>query len=362
MSACSNAPEKAETCPYCASRGKCFIHTSTICNSESFATRNPDRRERKIVENTSGEISLEPSQNGGIGDSNHNSHPRKLIIRGKRGRKDPMILQRNKRCKKSSLHINVPSKSGEEVSDTNSDEEGNGIKQDSNTIKKLDGGTAEPAKGISGHEKNYESASEYSRFSKTSDSESDSDNDEDIHKISTENNGLSAYEQLRLVRIQRNMARLVSIDELLYVILQQQQLMLFSFSSFPPKESLGLGVNKNSHDNKKAKAKRKAKKKPASTIKVRNRYPKRSRKQTTQNKKATQLYQKQKTNNVALFKGDHDDDCYICQDGGELVCCDYCSKAFHMQCHIPPLLDISDGEWMCCECKATREYLVHEMH
>jgi len=56
-----------------------------------------------------------------------------------------------------------------------------------------------------------------------------------------------------------------------------------------------------------------------------------------------------------LFKGEHDDDCYICYNGGDLVCCDFCSKAYHMQCHIPPLPFLPDEGllWKCCECSAT---------
>ena len=56
--------------------------------------------------------------------------------------------------------------------------------------------------------------------------------------------------------------------------------------------------------------------------------------------------------NLKLFEGEHDDDCYICFNGGDLVCCDFCSKAFHMKCHIPPLPFIPDGIWKCCECSA----------
>ncbi len=36
----------------------------------------------------------------------------------------------------------------------------------------------------------------------------------------------------------------------------------------------------------------------------------------------------------------------------ELLLCDYCPKAFHIDCHKPRLYDIPDGKWRCCECKA----------
>ncbi len=53
-----------------------------------------------------------------------------------------------------------------------------------------------------------------------------------------------------------------------------------------------------------------------------------------------------------LFEGEHSDWCYVCDDGGDLVCCDYCEKSFHLNCHIPALSDIPRGNWKCCECAA----------
>eukprot|EP00804_Cyclotella_cryptica_P029472 CCRYP_011281-RE/>CCRYP_011281-RE protein AED:0.21 eAED:0.21 QI:965/1/1/1/0.88/0.84/19/194/1883 len=54
---------------------------------------------------------------------------------------------------------------------------------------------------------------------------------------------------------------------------------------------------------------------------------------------------------------ENDDECYICEEGGDLICCDYCEKSFHLDCHIPRLLpdQIPSENWKCCECKA------HEM-
>ncbi|KAL7541581.1 hypothetical protein ACHAXR_011047 [Thalassiosira sp. AJA248-18] len=81
-----------------------------------------------------------------------------------------------------------------------------------------------------------------------------------------------------------------------------------------------------------------------------------------------------------LFEGEHDDDCFMCFYGGgelfqvhlhsteltfheylhtlsnrmrpDLLCCDYCEKAYHLNCHIPPLREIPSGLWKCQECTA----------
>ncbi|XP_066991468.2 chromodomain-helicase-DNA-binding protein Mi-2 homolog isoform X2 [Anabrus simplex] len=52
---------------------------------------------------------------------------------------------------------------------------------------------------------------------------------------------------------------------------------------------------------------------------------------------------------------DDDDDehmeyCRVCEDGGELLCCDSCPSAYHTFCLNPPLNDIPDGEWRCPRC------------
>lgn len=47
-----------------------------------------------------------------------------------------------------------------------------------------------------------------------------------------------------------------------------------------------------------------------------------------------------KRKKMERFEGTHDDYCYICEDGGEFICCDFCSKYV---VHIGPLLAFSIG-------------------
>ncbi|KAL7469254.1 hypothetical protein ACHAXS_009526 [Conticribra weissflogii] len=49
----------------------------------------------------------------------------------------------------------------------------------------------------------------------------------------------------------------------------------------------------------------------------------------------------------------NDDVCFICDDSGELILCDYCTKSYHLECHIPVLHEVpSKSKWQCCECRA----------
>ncbi|XP_026882512.2 nuclear body protein SP140-like isoform X2 [Electrophorus electricus] len=47
----------------------------------------------------------------------------------------------------------------------------------------------------------------------------------------------------------------------------------------------------------------------------------------------------------------NDDECFICNTHGNLVCCDKCPRAFHHHCHTPALQDDTLGEqWICSFC------------
>uniref|UniRef100_A0AAR2JRJ7 E3 ubiquitin-protein ligase TRIM33 n=1 Tax=Pygocentrus nattereri TaxID=42514 RepID=A0AAR2JRJ7_PYGNA len=48
----------------------------------------------------------------------------------------------------------------------------------------------------------------------------------------------------------------------------------------------------------------------------------------------------------------NEDWCAVCQNGGELLCCDRCPKVFHITCHIPSLRASPSGDWMCTFCRS----------
>ncbi|XP_053465300.1 transcription intermediary factor 1-alpha isoform X2 [Nycticebus coucang] len=47
----------------------------------------------------------------------------------------------------------------------------------------------------------------------------------------------------------------------------------------------------------------------------------------------------------------NEDWCAVCQNGGELLCCEKCPKVFHLSCHVPTLTHFPSGEWICTFCR-----------
>ncbi|MBN3307003.1 TRI33 ligase, partial [Amia calva] len=47
----------------------------------------------------------------------------------------------------------------------------------------------------------------------------------------------------------------------------------------------------------------------------------------------------------------NEDWCAVCQNGGDLLCCEMCPKVFHLTCHVPTLLSFPSGEWICTFCR-----------
>ena len=51
--------------------------------------------------------------------------------------------------------------------------------------------------------------------------------------------------------------------------------------------------------------------------------------------------------------GEHVDHCLICDDGGDLICCESCPNAYHLECLQLNTLD-ADAEWYCPDCTKKR--------
>lgn len=52
-----------------------------------------------------------------------------------------------------------------------------------------------------------------------------------------------------------------------------------------------------------------------------------------------------------VFQDVHDDFCGVCNQSGQLLLCDTCSKVYHLQCLDPPLSAIPEGRWSCPKCQ-----------
>jgi hypothetical protein len=44
--------------------------------------------------------------------------------------------------------------------------------------------------------------------------------------------------------------------------------------------------------------------------------------------------------------------CVVCDDGGEMIICDGCSRSYHLQCLNPPRKQIPSGAWHCPKCES----------
>ncbi|XP_064929305.1 autoimmune regulator [Columba livia] len=54
-----------------------------------------------------------------------------------------------------------------------------------------------------------------------------------------------------------------------------------------------------------------------------------------------------------MSQSENEDECAVCGDGGELICCDGCPRAFHLTCLVPPLPRVPSGTWRCSSCVAS---------
>uniref|UniRef100_A0A8C4SUG3 RING-type E3 ubiquitin transferase n=1 Tax=Erpetoichthys calabaricus TaxID=27687 RepID=A0A8C4SUG3_ERPCA len=65
-------------------------------------------------------------------------------------------------------------------------------------------------------------------------------------------------------------------------------------------------------------------------------------------------------NNDSKDDDPNEDWCAVCQNGGNLLCCDKCPKVFHLTCHVPTLLSFPSGEWICTFCRCLNNMEFHE--
>ena len=45
----------------------------------------------------------------------------------------------------------------------------------------------------------------------------------------------------------------------------------------------------------------------------------------------------------------HNDSCEICQEGGDMICCETCPKAYHLSCSV--VNELPEGDWFCRTCE-----------
>jgi hypothetical protein len=239
---------KLGSCPYCASRLKCFI-----CNSSSQEEKDENTKKRG---NPSTAATVSPLKSSEDEQSNSNLSLEHYSSRNECKRKDPVITQTNACYKldKPVIDIHHQSNSDNDIREENqrqydvvdlTDDARHAplVKRRKNSrysLRDKDPTTEDTnmsatfviptntdtdqaelnryadfklkfERGKNNTED--ESESEYSRFSKTDDDNLElsdfSDIDDDLNTKPTASNGLSAYEQLRLDRIQRNNAKLV---------------------------------------------------------------------------------------------------------------------------------------------------------
>uniref|UniRef100_A0A3B3S529 Chromodomain helicase DNA binding protein 4 n=1 Tax=Paramormyrops kingsleyae TaxID=1676925 RepID=A0A3B3S529_9TELE len=54
---------------------------------------------------------------------------------------------------------------------------------------------------------------------------------------------------------------------------------------------------------------------------------------------------------MPLNRTDHQDYCEVCQQGGEIILCDTCPRAYHMVCLDPDMEKAPEGKWSCPHCE-----------
>uniref|UniRef100_A0AAQ6AA70 DNA helicase n=1 Tax=Amphiprion ocellaris TaxID=80972 RepID=A0AAQ6AA70_AMPOC len=68
-------------------------------------------------------------------------------------------------------------------------------------------------------------------------------------------------------------------------------------------------------------------------------------------KKARRGHKKRKKEDGDGYETDHQDYCEVCQQGGEIILCDTCPRAYHLVCLDPELEKAPEGKWSCPHCE-----------
>ena len=67
-------------------------------------------------------------------------------------------------------------------------------------------------------------------------------------------------------------------------------------------------------------------------------------------------------------EAEHQEYCEVCQQGGEIILCDTCPRAYHLVCLDPELDEAPEGKWSCPHCEtngpenAVRIYIIYISH
>ncbi|KPP69797.1 chromodomain-helicase-DNA-binding protein 4-like, partial [Scleropages formosus] len=68
-------------------------------------------------------------------------------------------------------------------------------------------------------------------------------------------------------------------------------------------------------------------------------------------KKGKSSKKKKKEEDGDGYETDHQDYCEVCQQGGEIILCDTCPRAYHMVCLDPDMEKAPEGKWSCPHCE-----------
>merc|ERR1711911_330742 len=58
-----------------------------------------------------------------------------------------------------------------------------------------------------------------------------------------------------------------------------------------------------------------------------------------------------KKKDFANDETEHQEYCEVCKQGGEIILCDTCPRAYHLVCFDPELEEAPEGRWSCPHCE-----------